>query len=51
MFGTGFYVLTMVRSHNLVWVRTSYSLVHTRLWMFWKNIFGLSTKAIRLWKQ
>jgi hypothetical protein len=27
-FGTGFEVLTVVRIHNAVWVRTPYSLVH-----------------------
>jgi hypothetical protein len=31
IFGTGFEVLTVVRIHNVVWVRTSYSLLHTWL--------------------
>jgi len=51
IFGTGFEVLTVVRIRNVVWVRTPYSLVHTWLWMFWRNIQDLSTRAIRWWKQ
>jgi len=31
IFGMGFDVLTMVRMHNVVWVRTPYSVVHTWL--------------------
>jgi len=44
-------MLTAVRIHNVVWVRTPYSLVHTLLWISWSNILGLSTQAIRWWKQ
>jgi len=51
MFGMGFEVLTMFRIHNVVWVRTPYSLVHIWLWMFRRSIFGLPTQAIRWWKQ
>jgi len=43
IFGTGFEVLTMVRIHNVVWVRTPYSMIHTWLWMFQRSILGLST--------
>ena len=51
IFGMGFEVLTVVRIHNVVWVRTTYSLVHTRLQMFWRSILGLSTRTIGLRKQ
>jgi len=47
----GFEVLAVVRIHNVVWVRTPCSLVHTWLWMFWRSILILSTQAIRWWKQ
>jgi len=50
-FGMGFDVLTMVRMHNVVWVRTPYSVVHTWSWMFWRSIFGMSTQAVRWWKE
>jgi len=48
IFGTGFEVLTVVRICNVAWVRTPYSLVHTWLCMFWRNILGLSTQAIMM---
>jgi len=51
IFGTGFEVLTVVRIHNVDWVRTPYSLVHTWLWMFWRSILDLSTWTIRWWTQ
>jgi len=35
-------MLTLVSIHNVIWVRTAYSLVHTLLWMFWRSILGLS---------
>jgi len=44
----GFEVLAVVRIHNVVWVRTPYSLVYTLLWMFWRSILGLSTQAIMM---
>jgi len=50
IFGMGLEVLTVVRIHNVVWVRTPYSLVRPWLWMFWRSILGLSTWAIRWWK-
>jgi len=43
IFGTEFQVLTVVRIHNVAWVRIPFSPVHTRLWMFWRSILGLST--------
>jgi len=45
IFGMGFEMLTVVRIHNVVWVRTSYSLVHTWFWMFWRGILGPSTQT------
>jgi len=48
IFGTGIELLTVERIHNVVWVRTAYSLVHAWLWMIWRSILGLPRQAIMM---
>ena len=44
IFGTGFEVFTVVSIHNVVWVRTSYSLVRT-----WLRILGYECYGGTFW--